>query len=255
MAEIQRYIMVEGSSPELKKSAHGGLYDREEAIAYFGSKETAALAAQAEEHERDMHSLKTRLHWDRAVEVGHLKSQHTKDLAEQAEKLALIERLHREEVAFLEAQIAGNEPALIQFEHPHLIGEPCMIHRDYRPTMEKLCDIAFKCDVQLWVTHSMRRLSQKLYDKVVEEAERSNHHAGSAVDLNPVYQGIWYASKKMKTWSSLPIPVQNFLSRVKDDPNLRWGGDFAHKDPVHFDDDLVRRDPVAWAKRVRELNA
>ena len=143
---------------------------------------------------------------------------------------------------------------MMPFKSTCLIGEPCMIHRDAKPMMDRLCYIAFNCKVKLYITHSMRRLNQKLFDTVVKQAERSNHHAGSAVDLNPVYEGVWYTSELMENMESLPEPVKRFLDKVVYAPELRWGGQFGvNKDRVHFDDDLVRRDPDEWARRVKEL--
>ena len=226
MDEIQRYHWTSAGMQkgcEDKYSAMSGvLFVTAEAY-------TAALAAQAEEH------------------LCRRKS----DDADWGDRFMALSREHAKELA--EARGEG-EPALMHFQHLRLIGEPCMIHRDYEPTMDRLVDIANECDVKLYITHSMRRLNQKLVGAIVEQAERSNHHAGSALDLNVVYEGVWYTSEMMERREDLPSPVRRFLHGVRADSNLRWGGDFADKDPVHFDDDLVRRDPDEWARRVKELN-
>ena len=199
------------------------------------------------------HGMTTRavngIEWVKATELAALRGEHET-------KLALIERLHKEEIVFLEAQQGNGEPALMHGESAHLIGEPCMIHRAFYSSMIRLIDIAADCDVQLGVTHSMRRLNQKLVGAVIEAAARSNHHAGSAVDMNPVYQGIWYTNEMMKDWDNLPAPIQVFLRRVMNDEFLRWGGAFGvNKDRVHIDSNLVLRDPAEWQRRVKELNA
>lgn len=78
---------------------------------------TIALEAQAEEHRKDLPRVrKSRDEWMRKnlcreKEINRLKSQHAKELAEHETKLALIERVHKDEIAFFEAQREG-EPAL-----------------------------------------------------------------------------------------------------------------------------------------------
>lgn len=192
---------------------------------------TAALEAQAEEHRK---------------QTSRIRSEHA-DLQDRAQVA------HECELAALRGE---GEPALIQFEHAalHEYSAKCMIHRDFRPAMVRLCNIAARCDVKIFVTHSMRRLNQKLVGAIVEAAERSNHYAGSAVDLNPVYQDVWYTNEKMKDFVSLPLPVRNFLNAVTHSPDLRWGGSFGvNKDRVHFDDNLVLRDAAEWQRRVEQL--
>ena len=347
MDEPKRYTIPGHTVYSLAPHSYGGLYKRDEAIAYFGRKETAALEAQAEEHDRLLRLQRVQVN-DYAREVVRLKSQHAKELAEFKLKLELREG----EVAILEAQlgkgegepvlrpallrfalemerklkandhhksgweendngdlltrvldearelryeiesrdplpervieeaadlanfammIADNaglrpcatealgkgEPALVHFEHPRLIGEPCMIHRDYRPTMEKLAQHANDCGVSLWVTSPYRRLHQDIEGAIVKAARRSNHYAGSAVDLNVMCRKNLFNSRELLEAFDSGEPehyVRSFLDNVHDDPGLRWGGTFNTPDPVHFDDDLVSRDPDEWAKRVRELN-
>jgi len=169
------------------------------------------------------------------------------------------QRLHSEDLAQLAALRGEREPALMHYKNARLIGEPCMIHRDFQRPLYRLCNIANSCGVDLWVTHSMRPLGQKLVDAIVEQAARSNHHAGSAVDLNPVYESVWYTSKMMEdlggeNFHRLPVPVRSFLNAVIADPDLRWGGSFGiNKDRVHFDSDLARCDPAEWQRRTTQL--
>lgn len=250
MDEIQRYHwtssgMQRNASPHLDKMP-GVEFVR-------GSSLAAALEAQAEEHSEAIREQ------DKGWGESFREEQelHKRNLEAQTEEHRVELAKWDVEMGKLEADLAAlrgkGEPALIRFEHPHLIGEPCMIHRDYRPAMDRLCNIAGRCDVEIFVTHSMRRLNQKLFDTVVKEAERSNHHAGSAIDMNPVYQGVWYTSELM-AGTSMPPPVVRFLNAVVDDPDLRWGGDFGvNKDRVHIDDNLVRRDPAEWRRRVEQL--
>lgn len=207
----------------------------------------AELDKQAEEHGialKEIHRLETLL-TAACREREEVLIRHNAELAELRGELLSLNREIAEE---------HGEPALAHFTHPSLIGEPCMIHRDYAPTMIQLCTHAHDCDVKLWVTHSMRRLDQDMLDLAVKKAKRSNHLAGSAVDLNPVYQDVWYTSEMMEDLADLPEPVCQFLNDACMDPVLRWGGAFnVNKDRVHFDDNLVLRDPDEWARRVRQL--
>lgn len=63
-----------------------------------------------------------------------------------------------------------------------------------------------------------------------------------------------------KDFDELPSGVQGFLQGIRDDPDLRWGGDFvdangdADPDPVHIDDRLNLNDPDEWEARFRALN-
>lgn len=248
MNEIQRYSYVAGCMSPNKGHGRIVLYDD-----HLADK-SAALEAKDEAHDR---------------EIRLLIDKHVANLIEKDEEhegkltntsLEFLERIseREEEIAELEAELAALrgevEPTLIHFEQHRLIGEPCMIHRDFKPTMERLCLIAGRCNVDLWITHSVRYLDQEMLDLVVRKAKRSNHLAGSAVDLNVVYQGVWYTNEMMQDFASLPGPVRTFLNRVCDDEKLRWGGSFGiNKDCVHFDSDLVRRDPVEWARRVTQL--
>jgi hypothetical protein len=255
----------------VQKCLEGAIAQRDDWQRRFGEVK-ATLDAKPGEFQREYMALRARL-----------KSQHTKELAEVlvrvdylrdersrlggcfhyrahnetndafAERIATCARCGSKELAEVRAQ---GEPALIQFEHPNLIGEPCMIHRDFMPAMQMLGAIAEDCDVQLHITHSMRRLNQKLVGAIVEAAERSNHHGGSAVDLNVVCDGAYYTSKDLAISKVLKLvlghPVKRFILAAKDGPNcIRWGGSWS--DPVHFDDNLVLRDPDEWARRVKEL--
>ena len=199
-----------------------------------------ALAAQAEEHRKILINNDTDWANREAIRRKALEDKHAQELAEAR---------------------GEGEPALLTFTWRDVCAlregcEPVRIHRDFKPSFLHLCDIADDCGVEIWPTHSVRRLNQNLYDKVVEEAERSNHHAGSAIDMNPVYDDVWYTSERMKDRDKMPSPVWKFLYNVMDDKVLRWGGAFhVNKDCVHFDDNLVLRDAAEWAKRVREVAA
>lgn len=170
-----------------------------------------------------------------------------------------MDALNTKHAAELAALRGEGGPALLTFTHEDINAlregcNPVRIHRDFEPSFLRLCGIADNCGVEMWPTHSIRYIDQEMLDLVVKKAKRSNHLAGSGVDLNPVYDGVWYTNEKMNGFTNLPPPVKKFLNNVGFDAVLRWGGTFGvNKDRVHFDDDLVRRDPAEWSRRTKEL--
>lgn len=264
MGEIQRWQLGAESSMERKQV--GADPRRTDWVAHDDHLDhvAAELDRQAEEH-RKAHD-RVCVWWSDRMDA--LEAKHAAELAEKTKThIAVLEskdRYYHGKLAELRGELFSldrdiaeehGEPALMHFVDGALIGEPCMVHRDFEQALEKLCDIARGCEVKLWVTHSIRYLDQDMLDLVVKKAKRSNHLAGSAVDLNPVYQGVWYTNAKMEDMAAgAPKPVQEFLAGVVNDPTLRWGGQFGvNKDLVHFDSNLVLRDPVEWARRVEQL--
>ena len=245
MDDIQRYYLPTGHLVQCTATR----IDHDDVVFYpdHVADKAAALAAQAEEHKAE---LAERL---LSAEIAY------------SDTLEQVTATHVESLAALRRKL-GPEPVLFHYEHPSLIvsidgkeftGEPCMIHRDFKPSMDRIVTAAHNADVQLFVTHSVRRLDQVLEDTVVEQALRSNHHAGSGVDLNVVCDGEWFNSEKLR-WGNVSghengHSVRRFLSAVRLDDTLRWGGNFSKPDPVHFDDNLVLRDPDEWQRRVTAI--
>ena len=46
-----------------------------------------------------------------------------------------------------------------------------------------------------------------------------------------------------------PKKVRDFIRLVRDDPKLRWGGDFSTPDVVHIDDELNLKHPDVWTAK------
>jgi len=271
MSEIQRYYLPTGHLVQCTATR----IDHDDVVFYpdHVADKAAALAAQAEEHKAKV--VANNLSWQEAVDLTN--RIHERDRLAAAAELAAQAEEHKADIGVRESFYLNAlalrreltpEPVLFHYEHPSLIvsidgteftSEPCMIHRDYAPAMDRLCTIAHGCGVQLFVTHSVRRLDQVLEDTVVEQALRSNHHAGSAVDLNVVCDGEWFNSKRLDATAIQDLaeadPVRRFIEDVRADPDLRWGGGFqmSPTDPVHFDDNLVLRDPDEWQRRVTAI--
>ena len=96
-----------------------------------------------------------------------------------------------------------------------------------------------------------READAPVQNAVVPASETSNHLVGHAVDINIVYNGVWYNSARLSNYASLPQAIKNFITGCKRN-GLRWGGDFTRSDPVHFDDNLYLRDKRTFDRLYRE---
>ena len=111
--------------------------------------------------------------------------------------------------------------------------------------------------VQIHVTSSFRQQQQAVTGAVVQPVTNSNHHAGHAIDMNVRYQGTLYTSTQLQSnnLNNLPQAVQGLIDDIRNDTDLRWGGDFANTDPVHIDDGLNINDPTTFQQRVTVVQA
>ena len=63
--------------------------------------------------------------------------------------------------------------------------------------------------------------------------------------------GFFNSTKlKKSNLSNLPKEVRDFIQLVRDDEELRWGGDFRREDTVHIDDSFNHRHPELWDKKL-----
>ncbi len=82
---------------------------------------------------------------------------------------------------------------------------------------------------------------------IVTPAKGSNHFVGHAIDMNlQLDSGEFFNSSKLRKLADQPKEVRDFIQKVQDDPELRWGGDFRTPDIVHIDDGLNLRQPDVW---------
>jgi hypothetical protein len=96
----------------------------------------------------------------------------------------------------------------------------------------KLIDrYACNSNLVLLVNHSFRTKEQNLHGKIVKQGKSSNHLIGFAVDFNIEYKGKHYNSEHLKksNHSNLPKPVKIFIDNLRNDRNIRWGGDLLKK--------------------------
>ena len=62
--------------------------------------------------------------------------------------------------------------------------------------------------------------------------------------------GAFFNSKKLKDLANQPKDVRDFIAKIRQDPDLRWGGDFRARDVVHIDDELNRKQPEIWDSKL-----
>ena len=94
------------------------------------------------------------------------------------------------------------------------------------------------------MTSSFRKSGQVIEGAIVKPAKRSNHYVGHAIDMNVVESsGFWCNSKCLQNSLDHHPDVECFVTKIRNDPDLRWGGDFTPRDVVHIDDGLNLRNP------------
>lgn len=139
------------------------------------------------------------------------------------------------------------------FTHPHFVGKEVISDREFFPLLDRLAEFAGDCDVSIHVTSSIREPERRVNGAIVPPASRSNHLVGHAIDMNVRTASELFNSAKLRKSKlrALPRNVRRFIQLVRDDPVLRWGGDFSREDPVHIDDGLNIRDPDRWDAKLR----
>jgi hypothetical protein len=93
--------------------------------------------------------------------------------------------------------------------------------------------------------NGFREADQPVRNAIVPPSATSNHLVGHAIDINIVYNGVWYASGQLRNYEALPQAIKNFISGCIGN-GLRWGGFFSVSDPVHFDDDFYQKYPQTY---------
>ena len=150
---------------------------------------------------------------------------------------------------------------LVTFTASQFVGKEVRVDRDFLPALENINGYAQTCGVKIWVTSAIRNLNDQVNGAIVPPASKSCHHIGHAIDMNVLYDGQLYNSKKLKKdqFSALPDAVKDFLNHIRNDDALRWGGDFTTEDPVHIDDDFYHKQEALYLaklqSRVDQLNA
>ncbi|MCH2185453.1 M15 family metallopeptidase [Myxococcota bacterium] len=135
------------------------------------------------------------------------------------------------------------------------VGEVVSAHRDFHEALRRLNGYAAESGVKIDVLHSFRQRDVWVEGVDLPSHKRSNHLVGHAIDMNVMAEGQRFNSRKLlrTRWSDLPHEVKEWIRLVREDDELRWGGDFVRPDPVHIDDDLYRREPSLWFQKLRAI--
>lgn len=146
---------------------------------------------------------------------------------------------------------AGEDPngklQLIGYQNDRFIGSVPKVDADFVPHLDRIAGFAEKCKLKVFVTSSIRDPKGGVKNAIVKPAKRSNHFVGHAIDMNlQLDTGAFFNSAKLKKLSDQPKRVRDFIKMVRDDPDLRWGGEFATPDVVHIDDKLNIEHPELW---------
>jgi len=142
----------------------------------------------------------------------------------------------------------GGGSPLVIYEGSRFIGKPCRADVQFVPMLEKINDYADRANVFVYVTSSFRTTTN-VNGAIVPPATFSNHLAGHGIDMNLAFGSNGFANSKVLTrYPNVPEPVGRFLKFIIDDPDLRWGGLFNTKDPVHIDD-WLNRNRTKWVAR------
>jgi hypothetical protein len=120
-------------------------------------------------------------------------------------------------------------------------ADDIVVHKDFVASLGDINQAAVDAGVLFQVNQTMRIAGAPVGGAVVEPASSSQHLIGNAVDFNIIDGGKTIHSSKMK-WADLPQAAKDFITAVKA-ADLRWGGDWEKRDPIHFDAFLDPKGP------------
>lgn len=123
--------------------------------------------------------------------------------------------------------------SLQKIDNVSVTADDMVVHKGFVASLEAINTAADNAGVLFHVNQTMRLAGKPVSGAVVKPASKSQHLIGNAVDFNPEHNGKKILSKDMN-WSGLAQDVKDFLTEVKG-AGMRWGGDFADRDPIHFD--------------------
>jgi hypothetical protein len=136
------------------------------------------------------------------------------------------------------------------FTSPHFIGKIVLADVEFLDSLQKIDQFAQANGLKIEVTSSARQQGVPINGAIVLPASRSNHLVGHGIDMNIRLQGKLYNSSALGKFGSLPTEIKQFITSVRQDPIIRWGGDFTPSaDPVHLDDGLNVREPATWKEK------
>lgn len=152
----------------------------------------------------------------------------------------------------LEAAFPSQLFELVEYSAENFIGQKAMVDKDFVASLNRLNLYAGNCQLKIWVTSSTRCINEQVNGAIVPPASYSCHYVGHAIDMNIQYDGILFNSKKLarSQFNQLPAAILNFIDAIRQDKELRWGGDFNTEDPVHIDDNLFKREELIYTAKL-----
>ncbi len=150
---------------------------------------------------------------------------------------------------------AGDSP-LFEYENARFVGKKLIADKEFKPALDRIAGYAEKHDILIHVTSSFRP-DANVKGAVVKPARRSNHMVGHAFDFNLRFgegHTSWANNAMMKQYPDVPAPVKGFIDEIRNDPGLRWGGDFKPIDAIHIDDGF-NQNRDAFDKKYKEIRS
>lgn len=142
---------------------------------------------------------------------------------------------------------------LVRFSKGYFQGSG-IVHRGFMEAIRVINRYAYECKVKIYLTSSFRKDDgRKIHGAIVQPSKISNHFVGHAIDMNLIDGSRFCNSKCLGNQSKQSAGVKCFISKIRRNTGLRWGGDFSTPDPVHIDDGLNRRDRNQYNKLFASL--
>lgn len=163
--------------------------------------------------------------------TGRIDSNTANELHEWARSgLRTTGTLRVAPLADYRALVRGTLRAL---QHPAVTRDTMVVHAGFLAALDAIDAAAARAKIKLRINQAFRVAGAPVGGAVVRPATRSQHLIGNAIDWNIENDGkVILAAKTV--YSQLPRNVQGFIDEVKN-AGLRWGGDWATRDPIHFD--------------------
>jgi len=129
-----------------------------------------------------------------------------------------------------------------------LKGRQILVNKSFKNHLDTINEYAQQSNIKVIINQSYRHKNRKPSRAVVAPGKYSNHLAGYAIDFNIKHNGIKYFSNDLKrnNLSELPINIQNFIRKIRQNKDLRWGGDFKKEDPIHIDCPINLKNKKDW---------
>lgn len=153
---------------------------------------------------------------------------------------------------------------LVNYQGSNFLNSTNKIPIDFAEDLSRVNEYAGENGVQVYAESSGIRIKGApipgdIYHKPGEVTENSLHYIGVAIDIKVQYlnsnaENSMCDNSCLKSgFSNLPNPVQGFIGDIRNDGELRWGGDFSRVDAVHIDNNLYQRDPGEYFRRFNIL--